>query len=73
MQGMPPEHAIGSLQALSAELEKIGQGIDQAATQMEQSGSQVGALGKGLNDMSSMNRRKDSKKFQNGLRSFTIC
>jgi len=72
MQGMPPEQAIGGLQALSAELEKIGQGIEQAATQMEQSGSQVGALGKGLNAMSSgvNESAKGLKEISEGLAEF---
>ena len=51
--GMPLEQAAGGLQLLSNELQTISEGIELAAGHIEQSGSQIGALGSGLNELSS--------------------
>lgn len=51
-QGMPAEQAAGGLNALSTELEKISSGIAGAASQVDQGGSQIGALSGGLKELS---------------------
>ncbi|WP_301107909.1 MMPL family transporter [Sporosarcina sp.] len=51
-QGMPAAQAAGGLNALSAELSKVGNGIAGAASQIDQSGSQIGALSGGLKELS---------------------
>ncbi|MEK4023796.1 MMPL family transporter [Mammaliicoccus sciuri] len=51
-QGMPAAQATGGLNALSTELEKISSGIAGEASQVDQGGSQIGALSGGLKELS---------------------